>query len=54
MGEWKVNNLWGENFKDFAISLMIFELWSFYSFYFASTVDGGNFYVFFLFFAAWL
>jgi len=25
-----VKFLWGENFKDFAISLTVFELWQFY------------------------
>jgi len=27
--------LWKENFKDYAISLTVFELWQFYEFYFA-------------------
>jgi len=31
----KVKPLWSENFKDFATSLTVFELWQFYGFYFA-------------------
>jgi len=26
----KLQSLWGENFKDFAIFLTVFELWQFY------------------------
>jgi len=43
--------LWNENFKDFAISLTVFELWQFYKFYFAWHIVRGNFHGF-LFFAA--
>jgi len=31
----KVKLLWGKHFKDFAISVTVFELWQFYLFYFA-------------------
>jgi len=39
----KVKPLWGENFKDFAISLTVFELWQFY---FACSLIGVIFMVF--------
>jgi len=42
----KVKRLRGENFKDFAVSLTVFELWQFHCFYFACSLDRGNFYGF--------
>ena len=35
MDKEKEKSLWGENFKNFAISLAVFELWQFNCFYFA-------------------